>query len=448
MADQMGLGKTNQVLVAARHLLLQKKVNHCIFMVTKGGLPHWENQIRLTFGEDVDYIVLNKIAPPERRRAAYKERRQFYLVTLETFREDVAHGLSKDREMVEIWKHSLVCIDEIHKIGNTSTKANRAALAIAEHAPYRWGISGTPMDGALIKLYGVMAFLDRDFFIDKRSFIDHHCIQDMWGSIKKYKNEPDVEKKLKYIMIRRLKKDVRDDLPEKTYREHYVELTKDERSIYSKLKNQDMDLWSNELNDKFNDALPMSRIIYGQLAVDTPALLSDEWTRPSTKMEELYDMLTELVPISKVVVFSKYAKMCKILHHWLPWPSICYTGELTINQRRQAQERFLTDSGVPIFIMDTAGAEAIDLHGMEKDGVWHQGAEYLIRYDSLWNPDRNAQVEDRIHRVGQKERVTIIEMIAKNTVEEKIRARLMQKTAVIKQIITKTMTERECQTLM
>jgi SNF2 family DNA or RNA helicase len=258
----------------------------------------------------------------------------------------------------------------------------------------------------------------------------------------------ELRKKLKTLMIRRLKGDVWPELPDKTFIDHYIDLNPEEKKLYRQIKNQQVDMLSEEINEKINFALPITVLSYGQSCCDTPALVDPEWVKPSTKMLELHELLSELVMVSKVVVFTKYARMCHILDEWLPWNSVSFTGELTHKERKRRQDDFLTNPETRVFIMDTAGAQAIDLHGKDVDGVWHQGAEYLVRYDSLWNPAMNSQVEDRIHRIGQKEKVTIVDFITRGTVEERVRKALVKKQSITQRIIEGQLTGEEWLDLM
>jgi len=448
LADQMGLGKTGQVLAAANLLIKQGKAKHAIFLVTKSGMEHWCDQIKTMFyDEDIDYVVVRGKA--NKRLPMYKEDHKFYLVSLDTFKKDVEKLFpNRNKKLKEMWSKSIVVVDEIHRIKHSRTISAKACYKIGKYAAYRWGMTGTPLDGRVENLYGVMNFIDRDFFVNKGHCLSHHVITDFWGGITEYRNMESLKEKLKTVMIRRLKKDVWKELPDKAYLDHYIDLSAEEKKLYKQIKKQQLDMVSPEINEKINICLPIGLLSYGQMCVNTPTLIDRKWTKPSTKMKELYDLLEELTVISKVVVFTKFAKMCHILHQWLPWESVVFTGELTTKQRRKRQVDFLTKEEIRVFIMDTAGAQAIDLHGIEVDGVWHQGAEYLIRYDNLWNPAMNEQVEDRIHRVGQKEKVTIIDLIARGTIEEKIKSLLVAKKEVTKKVIDKDLTKKECMTLM
>jgi len=446
MADTMGLGKSAQTIAAYRVMQKRGLAKHAIFLVTKSGLEHWCEQIDIMF-DDMEYVVVE--GKPKDRLKIYKEKHQVYIVSLDTFKRDATKlSPGHNKALKKIWTNSVVVVDEVHRIKHCNTVAAKACYKIARYAPWRWGLSGTPLDGRVENLYGVMAFLDRDFFINKKVCLDYHAELDFWGNVATYKNMDELNTKLKTLMIRRLKENVWKELPDKTYQDHFIDLSKDEKKLYQQIKKQEMDMLSDEVNEKINLSLPVTLLTYGQSCTDTPALLDPNWTKPSTKMLECHEILSELTPVSKVVIFTKFARMCHILHEWLPWRSEVFTGELTHKERKVRQDRFLTNPDVRVFIMDTAGAQAIDLHGKMVDDVWHQGADYLIRYDSLWNPAMNAQVEDRIHRIGQTEQVTIIDLICRGTVEERVRKALRQKQYITQRIIEGKITRDQCQDLM
>jgi len=448
LADTMGLGKTGMSLAAAYTLMLRGEIKHAIFLVTKSTMHQWCEQIEIMFPEgEMDYVVVDGKAKD--RIKIYKKKHKVYIVSLDTFKRDIKKlSPGHNKTLKAIWENSVVVVDEIDRIKNCKTIAARACYKIGRYAKYRWGLTGTPLDGKVENLYGVMRFLDKDFFVTKKHCLDYHAEYGYWGDIESYRNMDELHWKLKVLMIRRLKEDVWEQLPPKTYIEHRIDLSAEESKLYKEIKNQKAISFGEEMNDKINVALPMVVIMYGQSLLNTPALIDPTWTKPSTKMTELHGLLSELVMVSKVVVFTKSCRMCHILDKWLPWDSWTFTGELPIKERKRRQDDFLTNPETRVFIMDTAGARGIDLHGKDIDGVWHQGAEYLIRFDSLWNPAMNAQVDDRIHRIGQKERVTIIDFVTNGTVEEKIKKTLSTREGVNYQVVEGKIMGEEWQEIM
>ena len=442
LGDQMGSGKTSQAIASAQYLISKGKVKSFFCIVKSTAVDHWANQFDIMYGDKASYQIIRHYNT-KKRFEQYSNKANFYIISLDTYKVDIQKIFSKID-----WYSVGIILDEAHKIKNQDTKRAGSCYMVSGMVPYRWALTGIPIDGKLESLYGIMKFLDIQFFVDYHHFEKFHLITDMYGNPVGYKNIDELRLKLKPMMIRRTKEEVLPDMPPKTYNTIWIDLSKKEKKLYKDLKNQCIELSTEELNEKVNENIDLVFGIFAQSFVDAPILLDPEMNFPSTKMKELADLLGDMTEHSKVVVFTKYARMCHILHEWLPWKSIMYTGEMDYKQKEKAKMDFLLEEDNRLFIMDTAGAESIDLHGTEVDGEWINGADYLIFFDSLWNPTMNEQIEDRIHRVGKDVPVNIIYLRTKGTIEEKIHKVNEERSELFYRVIDEKLTEEDIRNLL
>lgn len=432
-------------ITAAKILIDSRKVKKFFCLVKSSALYHWHNEFKITYGNDIKVVVVDDKNYTNRIKT-YLSNNEFFIVSLDTFKTDI-YKLFRHINWMEVG----IILDEAHSIKNLKTKRFKACKKISDLVLYKWALTGTPMDGTLESTFGIMTFLDNDFFVNFDCFDRHHLVRNFFGVVIDYINIDDLKLKLEPIMLRRRKEEVLKDLPPKIYNTLWISLSLKEKKLYNDLKRQNISLSTKELSNKINNNQQIALIIYAQELVNAPVLIDPRLDFPSSKMRELLDLLEEIFSTdedAKVVIFSKYARMCHILNDWLPWSSVIYTGEKTAKEREKIRLDFLTNDDTKIFIMDEAGAVSIDLHGINIKGEWKNGADYLIFYDRLWNPNMNEQIEDRIHRLGKDRPVNIISFLTVGTIEERVNEVLKKKSELTYRVVDEKINEDDALKLL
>jgi SNF2 family DNA or RNA helicase len=455
IADEMGLGKTLQAIATALILKDRGKAD-CALIVTPASLKfNWPIEID-KFTEE-KYVVVDG-TPDERIAQWLRDDVFFYIVNYELLLEDLFGGRemkkkddetaaqrerresitakSKKRQRIlrpardRVW--GMLAVDEAHYLKNGLSKRSKNVKRLK--ARMRMALTGTPMDGRLEELHSVMDFVMPGLLESRTRFLQKHAIVDFWGKIEGYKKIGEVREKVAPYFIRRLKKDVLDDLPDKIYENRMVLLTPSESRMYKNLAEKG--------HEATEDAEAMVCVIRCKQLCDHPILLDRALVKEgyesdpkltkmkASKMEALKEVLDEVVVENghKVVLFSQYKKMLDIIVEVLDEMGLSYLridGDTDKRERAAMQERFNTDNSIDMMV----GTEAMST------GLNFTGADYVVNYDDNWAPAFMAQREDRCHRIGQKNVVTVINFICRGTIEERIRSVLYAKNKISAQAL-------------
>jgi SNF2 family DNA or RNA helicase len=242
-----------------------------------------------------------------------------------------------------------------------------------------------------------------------------HAEFDFWGKVVRYKAIDEVKERIAPFFLRRLKKDVLKDLPDKIYKNRYLVLPQKELKVYKQLAERG--------HVATQDSQAMTAIIRCKQYCDWPELIKE--TQAGAKMETFKEIIEEVVIENqhKAVVFSQYSSMCEVLAKVLTKMGLKFLyicGETPKKERAAMQARFNEDPSLNLML----GTDAMST------GLNFTAADYVINYDDAWSPAVMKQREDRAHRIGQKNVVTVVNFICRETIEERIRDVLEAKGAV------------------
>ncbi len=404
LADDMGLGKTLQALT-----LLQKAKEVDGPMPTLVIAPttvvfNWEAEIQ-KFTPDLSCL---KLAGTE-RKGLFKEIPNYDIVitSYALVRRDIAK--------LKKYKFRYIILDESQNIKNAiSQTAQSVKELVADH---RLALSGTPIENKLEELWSVFDFLMPGFLFNVAEFNYRYVTPIM------ERQDKTVEKRLKLqifpFILRRMKRDVAKDLPDKVENMAYCELTDEQRDFYlDVLDSTKEELFKSiELNGLEKSRMSIfSALLRLRQICCHPKLYDKEHVKgviKSGKFEYLKSMLEQIIQEKhRVLLFSQFVDMLDIIKGWLERSGIPYeylTGKT--KDRQKAVENFNNNPNIPIFLISLkAGGTGLNL----------TGADYVIHYDPWWNPAVEDQATDRAYRIGQTKKVFVYRLITKNTVEEKI----------------------------
>ena len=323
----------------------------------------------------------------------------------------------------------IVVLDEAQRIKNWSTKTAQAVKRL--HSRYAFVLTGTPIENRIDELHSLMDFLNPavlgPLFRFNRDFYE----LDDRGRPKAYRNLHQLHVRIKPFMLRRRKADVETELPERTDRNHFVPLTPLQQENYATHEHQVAKLMhaaarrplTKQEQDKLMRELAMMRMI-----CDTNYILDPE-DRECPKLGELEKVLDECRENdAKVIVFSEWERMlqlvrelCERLEVGFAW----HTGSVPQLRRRAEINAFKNDPHCRVFLSTDSGATGLNL----------QNASVVINCDLPWNP---AKLEQRIARAWRKHQtkpVTVINLVAENTIEHRMLDTLANKQALAKGVL-------------
>lgn len=415
LADDMGLGKTIQTISILAYTYLHKKLTKpSLVIMPKSLIFNWENEIKkfckgLTIGV---YYGNNRSFEDVKDK-------NIILTTYGTVRNDVKLLTKK--------KFELVILDESQNIKNITSQITKAVMLL--HSEKRLALSGTPVENNLGELYSLFRFLNPKMFGGIEDFNNYYA-----NPIQKDNNIEIIEelkRKIYPFILRRIKKEVLKDLPDKIEKTLYVEMNEPQRKLYEERRN----FYHTLINQKLTEhGIGKSQIFILQALnelrqiASCPESKSDNLVK-SAKLEILVDNILEAVDNGhKVLVFTNYINsienICRELeNHKIN--HISMTG--ATKNRQELVEKFQTDKRCKVFIMTLkTGGVGLNLTAADK----------IFIYDPWWNKTAEDQAVDRSYRMGQDRTVFAYKLITKGTIEEKMLSLQMEKNKLFNSLIT------------
>lgn len=420
LGDEQGLGKTKQVIDIACAKKAQFGYKHCLIICGVNGLKwNWQNEIEIhsnekghilgqktrkngtiTIGSTKDKVAdIDAILDPKQTDLPY-----FLITNVESLRDDeITLKLAK---LCKDGVIGMIAADEVHKMKNISSQQGKGFLKL--NAECKIAMSGTPLMNTPLDLYMILNWLGfekHSFYAFKKYF----CL--MGGFMDKqvvgYKHLDELQESLDSIMLRRLKDDVL-DLPEKLHINEYVDMTAKQSVLYKEIA---MEIRANI--DKISlSPDPLAQMIRLRQATGYTGILSST-VMESAKLDRMEELVEDAVANGKkVVVFSNWTQVTNVVEERLAkYNCRVITGETKDSERQGYVYDFQNDDSVKVMI-GTIGAMGT--------GLTLTAGTVEIFLDEPWNQALKDQAEDRCHRIGAKENVTIYTLMAKNTIDERI----------------------------
>jgi SNF2 family DNA or RNA helicase len=332
--------------------------------------------------------------------------------------------LRRDIERYRDCEFDAAILDEAQHIKNPESQNAQAACAL--QARHRFLLTGTPIENSLKDLWSLMHFLMPGYLGSVKDFRERYE--------REIQNEPlgatakRLMQRIKPFVLRRTKRAVATELPEKIEQVSYCELTAQQKEVYAELvkttRRNLSELAGGKDQNKARIAMLTALLRLRQASCDLRLLGQNEieQEQASAKIELLRELLAEAVDGGhRVLIFSQFVSMLTLLREALAADEIpyCYLDGAT-KERAAEVDRFQSGD-VPVFLISLkAGGVGLNL----------TAADTVIHFDPWWNPAVEAQATDRAHRIGQEKVVTAYKLIARDTVEEKILALQQKKRAI------------------
>lgn len=420
LADDMGLGKTLQALALLQKSKEKDGAAPNLVVCPTSVVFNWEAEIE-KFAPKLSYLTLTGAT----RKSLFKniEKKDIIITSYALIRRDI--------EELKKYNFRTVVLDESQNIKNYDSQTSQAAREL--NASHKLAMSGTPIENNLTELWSTFDFLMPGFLYDINEFNYRYGVPIQEKGDKTVGNR--LKKQVYPFILRRLKRDIAKDLPDKIENIAYCHMTPEQRDFYLDV----LDSTRQEIFGKISEeGLEKSKMsVFSALLrlrqiCCHPMLFEqgrEKNLNESGKFDHLREMLEEIINEGhRVLLFSQFVQMLDIVKAWLDKDGIKYsylTG--STKDRKEVVNEFNSNPKIPIFLISLkAGGTGLNL----------TGADYVIHYDPWWNPAVEDQATDRAHRIGQTKNVFVYRLITKNSVEEKIMKLKEKKRDLVDSVIS------------
>lgn len=418
LADDMGLGKTLQVIAVLLAAKQEGQDGVSLVVAPASLVFNWGEEIR-RFAPELKFVLVTG-TQGERRSKLDAYREADVLVTSYDL-------LKRDTELYEGKEFLYQIIDEAQYIKNHQTVAAKAVKVI--NSRVRYALTGTPIENRLSEIWSIFDYLMPGFLYKYEVFR-----RDFEIPIIKNQDEAAMERLKKMtspFILRRLKQDVLKDLPDKIEKIHYVKFEKKQQELYDaqvvhmrqRIARQDKEEFQ---KNKIQILAELTRL--RQVCCD-PSLCFEDYKGESAKLEACLELVERAAEGGhKILLFSQFVSMLEIIRQKLTEKGLSFymiSGETPKEKRLKLVKKFNEDETSVFLISLKAGGVGLNL----------TGADVVIHYDPWWNLAVQNQATDRAHRIGQDKKVTVYQLIAKGSVEEKIRKIQESKKELLEEIV-------------
>ena len=417
IADEMGLGKTVQAICCAEIYLRQQMVENVLIVCPTSLKYQWKSEIEKWTGRAT--VLIEGYAT--RRLELYQAAAPYKIVSYQSLANDIK---SLNRLSVD-----LLIMDEVQRLKNWNTGLAQAVRRIDSH--YSVLLSGTPLENKLDELVSIVQLADPYCLSPLYRFRHEHIVTDpLTGKAIGYKNLSDIRQRLSGTLIRRTKQSVRLQLPGRTDQYLLIPMTQQQSSRHEELRTAVARLVSKWARTRFLSEEERRRMLLmlGQMRMlaDSTFIIDQNLdTRHDVKVSEAMNILSDALEGSdtKVVIFSEWERMARLMAMELDARGLSYAflhGGVEDRKRNDIIEHFQNDSQCRIFLSTDTGSTGLNL----------QTAGILINLDLPWNPAVLEQRIGRIYRIGQDEPIQVLNLVSKDSIEERMIDRLRFKRSL------------------
>lgn len=398
LADDMGLGKTLQVIAYIHGLKPDKPV----LIVAPSTLTYnWLREID-KFTTDVKALLISGTKDERKELIKTVADYEFVITSYPLLRRDIAEYKNID--------FSYCFIDEAQYIKNYKTLNAVSVKKI--RAEHKFALTGTPIENSLMELWSIFDFVMHGYLKSSREFRERYeipAIKDGDVSIGE-----SLRSAIKPFVLRRMKNDVLDELPEKIETTMYADLTKEQKAVYMAYLTSVKEEAAGIIKDRRSRFAILTLLLRLRQICCHPLLFDDEYSEGSGKLELLMELIRNSFEAGhRLLVFSQFRSMLDIVAKELEKEKIDYyyiNGATPVNERTEMAEKFNAGYATVFLVSLKAGGTGLNL----------VGADMVVHYDPWWNPAVMDQATDRAYRIGQTRAVQVIKLAARGSIEEKI----------------------------
>ena len=423
LADDMGLGKTIQLLAVIIDYIQNTENSKTSIVVCPSSLSlNWQNEAR-KFANDLKTLVIHGTAAERKAQIENLEQYDLIITSYDLLKRDIEIYKNKN------YTFKYIIADEAQYLKNSNTQNAKSIKEIK--AETRYALTGTPIENSLSELWSIFDFIMPGYLFTYKKFKNAFEVP-----IAKENSNIAMEK-LKMLIepfvLRRTKKEVLTELPEKTVTVLNSEMKEEQEQLYIKylaqIKQEVADL-VNEKGFEKNQIKILAGLTRLRQICCHPSLFINNYEGESSKLEQCMEIVEEGVQSGhKMLLFSVYTSMFEIIEKELQERDIKYfklTGSTKVEERIDLVDEFNQNPEIKVFLVSLkAGGTGLNLIG----------ADMVIHYDPWWNSSAENQATDRAYRIGQKNNVQVYKLITKNSIEEKIYELQQKKTELIDNVL-------------
>ncbi len=399
LADDMGLGKTLQVIAYIHGIKPDKPT----LIVAPSALTYnWLSEIK-KFTPDATALIIDGAKADREKLIKTVNDYEFIITSYPILRRDIA--LYQEIEFAYCF------IDEAQHIKNPKTMNARSVKKV--NAEHKFALTGTPIENSLMELWSIFDFIMPGYLYNAHEFRNRYeapLVKDGDSM-----TADSFRARIKPFMMRRMKSDVLNELPEKIENTMYAELTSEQRDVYSAYLALAKDRTIALLGEGGQGRMRILTLLMRLRQICChPTLFDENYEKDSGKLNLLLELITNAVDSGhRILVFSQFTSMLDIIQKKLKEMKISsfyLDGQTPSYERAELSDRFNGGERDVFLISLKAGGVGLNL----------TGADTVIHYDPWWNPAVMDQASDRAYRIGQTKAVQVIRLATKGTIEEKI----------------------------
>ncbi len=423
LADDMGLGKTLQIITFLLSEKKEKGTVPSLVVVPTSLVYNWEAEVE-KFAAELKVLV---VTGSKEERKKLMEDIVNYDIIITSY-----PLIRRDIELYQDFNFRYCILDEAQYIKNHNSLSAKSVKSIK--ASNYFALTGTPMENSLMELWSIFDFLMPGYLLSNNKFMEKYekpIFREQDSEALK-----DLNNHIRPFILRRVKKDVLKELPDKIEQKIVVDMTKEQKKIYLAYLQAIKGEIEEEISHKgFNKS--HIKILAGLTRLRQicchPSMFVEDYVGGSGKLDSLKEILQDAIGGGhRILLFSQFTSMLSIIKDMLEESDIQYMyldGSTDIKERGKLVKDFNKGVGDVFLISLKAGGTGLNL----------TGADMVIHFDPWWNPAVEDQATDRAHRIGQENTVQVIKLITKGTIEEKI-FKLQEKK---KEMVDKVITEGE-----
>ena len=386
LADEMGLGKTIQTIA----FLLSNKDKKSIVITPTALIYNWKNELE-KFAPTLKVGLLHAAKSEREKILDNIDNYDVILTTSTTYKNDI--------DKYKNINFDYCIIDEAQNIKNPDAIITKAIKNV--NAKVKFALTGTPIENNLMELWSIFDFIMPGYLYNKSKFKSIFINND--------KNIIELKNLIKPFILRRTKKEVITELPDKIEQKIIIDLEKEHKRAYKGYVN----LITRKIKENNQDNITVFSYLtkLRQLCL-SPELMVKNYQGKNSKLDVLINIINDSSD-EKILVFSQFTKVLEVIGKRLNEENISYSyldGKTSAKDRVKLVEEFNTNNNKVFLISLKAGGTGLNL----------TSANIVVHFDPWWNPAVEDQASDRAHRIGQKNVVNVIKLIAKGTAEERV----------------------------
>ena len=440
---EMGTGKSKVLLDNAAILYDKGEINALLLIAPKGVYKNWfDSEIPTHLVDHIDKKMVlwrtsdKSIKQIKKLNTLFEPGSDLRILIMNVESFSSGNGSEFAYKFLSAHPKSMVAIDEATTIKTPTSNRTKNILKLSNHCKYRRILTGSPVTKSPLDLYSQCAFLD-PWLLDHQSFYTFKARYSICKKIQVngrqieivvgYRNLGELSEKIKTFSQRVLKEDCL-DLPEKTFVKHYVELTKEQKKVYEQMKKEAIAFLDGKMQSSatvMTQLMRLHQITCGHFTADDGTIKD----LPCSRLGELMDILEKIE--GKTIIWSHYTHdvkriIAEIKKVYGEDSVVDYYGATDTDSRSANIKKFQTDDKCRFFVGTThTGGYGITL----------TAGSNMVYFSNGYDLEKRQQSEARIDRIGQTKKMTYIDIMAQDTIDERIVKALRNKVNIANAIM-------------